>query len=324
MDRLQHAARFLTRVVALLTLANLGLGLMSPGLDGNWLWIGVADPPTTAARLFLAAFAAGICAYPRLGPAGRATARVLGGAAAFCCLLDAMAFYRLLALGRIQSSLPVPFSLPIAASLALWAWRPEAPPNPRSASQPAWRRWLLPVSAGLLCVPFGLWVQIQCFGATDYRRPADAIVVFGARVNRDGQPSLALHDRVKTACRLYREGYAKRLVLSGGRGPGAPISEPEAMRDLARAFGVPDEALLLDEQGVNTLASVGNAAALSRREGWTRLLMVSHDYHLSRIKLLSRHAGISAFTVPAEETRPLRKKPFYILRELAAWMYYYT
>jgi vancomycin permeability regulator SanA len=293
-------------------------------MDGNWMWIGVADPPTVAGRLFLAAFAVGVCAYPRLGPTGRATARALAVAAVACCLRDVTAYYRLLGHGRIHSSLPVPLGLPIAAALALWAWRPEPPPTTQPGSYSASKRWLCPAIGGVLCALLGLLAQIQCFGATDYRRPADAIVVFGARVYRDGRPSLALHDRVKTACRLYREGYAKRLILSGGRAPGAPVSEPEAMRDLALSLGVPDEAILLDEGGVNTLASVGNAAETARREGWTRLLMVSHDYHLSRIKLLCRHAGITAFTVPAEETRRLKKKPLYVLRELAAWVYYFV
>ena len=47
--------------------------------------------------------------------------------------------------------------------------------------------------------------QAASFGRTDYRRPADAIVVFGARTYADGTPSDALADRVRTACALYHE-----------------------------------------------------------------------------------------------------------------------
>jgi len=38
------------------------------------------------------------------------------------------------------------------------------------------------------------------FGNTDYRRPADAVVVFGARVYASGKLSDALEDRIRTGC----------------------------------------------------------------------------------------------------------------------------
>jgi len=51
--------------------------------------------------------------------------------------------------------------------------------------------------------------------------------------------------------------------------------------------------------------------------------MVSNDYHLSRISLTSRRLNLAAYTVPAEEDYTLTAKPWYVQRELAAWVYYY-
>ena len=51
-----------------------------------------------------------------------------------------------------------------------------------------------------------------CFGMTDYRRGADAAVVFGCLAYANGQPSLPLADRVRTAVELLR-GELSRLVL---------------------------------------------------------------------------------------------------------------
>ncbi|HEX2948824.1 MAG TPA: hypothetical protein VHV83_04545 [Armatimonadota bacterium] len=65
----------------------------------------------------------------------------------------------------------------------------------------------------IYCIGFPL-VQIYCYGTTDYRRPADVIVVFGARAYADGEPSTALADRVRTACMLYHAGYAPCLIFS--------------------------------------------------------------------------------------------------------------
>ena len=86
---------------------------------------------------------------------------------------------------------------------------------------------------------------------------------------------------------------------------------------------MPAERIILDERCVNTAATIANAAVLARERGWRQVLMVSHNYHLSRISMLSHRAGLAACTIPAHETRPLMLKPYYVQRELAAWVYYY-
>jgi uncharacterized SAM-binding protein YcdF (DUF218 family) len=176
-------------------------------------------------------------------------------------------------------------------------------------------------AAGLCAVGFPL-VQMLCFGKTDYARPADAIVVLGARVYADGRLSDALADRVRTACRLYREGFAHKLVLSGGPGDGA-TTEPQAMKRMAIEAGVKPEDILLDEQGVNTQATVRNTKALFAQSGARRVLVVSHFYHLPRIKLAYQREGWNVFTVPAKESYLLRQMPYNMAREVAAfWAYY--
>ena len=164
--------------------------------------------------------------------------------------------------------------------------------------------------------------QMATFGLTDYRRPADAILVFGARAYADGRPSDALSDRMRTACELYNQGLAARLILSGGPGDG-PVHETEAMRRIALAAGIPDLALILDPAGTNTRATVANAAAIAREGGFDRVLAVSHFYHLPRIKLQADRAGLKCFTVPSPQGRPLTRLWYFMAREAAAcWMYY--
>ena len=157
-----------------------------------------------------------------------------------------------------------------------------------------------------------------CFGESDYRRPADAALVFGARAYADGRPSAALEDRTRTACALYRAGLVHTLILSGGAGDGA-VSEPEAMRRVALAQGVPDAALVLDNAGTSTEASVDDARAIAEKQGLRRLIAVSHAYHLPRVKLELQHARLAAVTVPAHEQRVLLKMPWFVGREVAAY-----
>jgi vancomycin permeability regulator SanA len=162
-----------------------------------------------------------------------------------------------------------------------------------------------------------------CFGMTDYRRPAEVAVVFGARVRASGRPSEAVTDRVLTACALYRAGLVQTLLMSGGPGDGA-IHETEAMRTVAIAHGVPARAIWLDRHGLDTQATVRQTVALCQARGVQRILAVSHFYHLPRVKLTYRRAGWDVATVPADERGAyMRKLPLFMAREVVAlWGYY--
>jgi vancomycin permeability regulator SanA len=124
-----------------------------------------------------------------------------------------------------------------------------------------------------------------------------------------------LEDRVRTACALWNDGRAPVLFLSGGPGDGA-VHETDAMRDLARACGVPDRAMVLDTQGVDTRATVAHTPP-------GRVLAVSHFYHLPRVQLAYRAAGRTVYTVPAREAYRVRQTPYLVAREIPAfWLYF--
>lgn len=263
---------------------------------------------------------------PRM-PRWRLTAtRATTTALLLLAVIDAARFYVLLIDGEIASSFPIPFSALVMAGLT-WAMlslrlRPttgQAPPGPSLLRQLAFAAVFAAYLAAFMLA------QMYCFGKTDYRvKPADAIVVLGAGVRTDGSCSDALRDRVVTACSLYREGYTQRLIFTGGQGAG-PVHETAAMTDLAVSRGVPREAILCDNEGVNTQASVDNTIPILHGLGArpTRVLVVSHFYHLPRVKMAYQRAGWDIRTVPAKEPWPLRALPYYMAREaVALWAYY--
>lgn len=164
--------------------------------------------------------------------------------------------------------------------------------------------------------------QMVCFGLTDYTRPADVAVVFGARAYASGALSNALEHRVHTACDLYRRGLVRKLVMSGGPGDG-PVHETAAMQREAVRLGVPAADILLDPAGVNTRETVRHTIPMFRALGATRVLAVSHFYHLPRVKMTYQAAGVEVATVPAVQQRPLRQMPWLMLREIGGlWIYY--
>jgi len=110
--------------------------------------------------------------------------------------------------------------------------------------------------------------------------------------------------------------------MSGGSGDGE-THETEGMKRMAIELGVPGEAILRDANGVNTQATVENTCDMFEQMGLRRTLVVSHFYHLPRIKMTYQRRGWEIYTVPAKESYTLTAMPKYILREIAAlWVYY--
>lgn len=238
-----------------------------------------------------------------LGPALLFRRRWLAPVPAAFALLaaaNAVEFYILRSRGLRAAALP--FS---AVTLALLA---GAAARHFLEGGPARRAWKMAGAAA--AGPALLLLHLFSFGSTDYARPAEAVVVFGARVYGDGAPSLALEDRVRHGIRLWASGAAPLLVMSG-----APDETP-VMRRMAREAGVPEEAVVEDPAGINTRATVAN---LRHR----RVVAVSHYYHLARIKMAARRRGVACATSPCPMTRRLAREPWFVAREGAAFVSYY-
>jgi vancomycin permeability regulator SanA len=252
----------------------------------------------------------------------RATAIVCLVVGAFAAR-DVVRFAQVVASGIVRPTQPIPLSLLVALGLALlglWTWRDRG----REPTRPGRARVAVAAAALATAVAFPV-VQIGFFGTTDYRRPADAAVILGARVYADGRPSPLLADRIATGVDLYRSGLVPLLVMSGGDGADG-FNEAVVMRERAIAAGVAPTAILVDASGVNTDATVEHAIALLAAPSAVqplRLIAVSQPYHLPRIQLAFSGAGIDVLTVPAVDPVPISEMPLLIAREIPAfWLYY--
>ncbi|OPZ87576.1 MAG: vancomycin high temperature exclusion protein [bacterium ADurb.Bin429] len=301
------------------TLLNLLGGLCMPGFDANHWWIDLRMLPIWLAQALLLTAALAWLVFA-VRPHMRRWRVIVTASLTLVMVLaascNAVAVIRLRDQNLIQSS-----AVSISALLALCLlamviilllpWTRQAPVRPG---------WLL---FSLLCCAIGFpLAQIHTFGWTDYSRQADIIVVPGAKVYIDGSLSSAASDRVRTACELYHAGLAPRILFSGGPGDG-PYSEPSAMRRRAMRLGVPPIAIYLDEEGVDTRATVRNSLPHLQQLDVRRVLVVSHFFHLPRLKMTYRRAGWEVSTVPVRDQQLAVSVPFLVTREVAAlWAYY--
>lgn len=136
-------------------------------------------------------------------------------------------------------------------------------------------------------------VQVVQTGARDERDPVDAIVVMGA-AQFDGRPSPQLAARLDHVLVLWPEGVAPLVVTTGGNLPGDRFTEAESSANYLVAGGVPEEAILLEDQGSSTYESLEAVASMLGARGLDSVVIVTDPYHAKRSQMIAESFGLRA------------------------------
>ncbi|WP_286355764.1 SanA/YdcF family protein [Geothrix oryzae] len=141
------------------------------------------------------------------------------------------------------------------------------------------------------------------------------VLVLGAGVYGDGEPTSILEGRLRTALELYRSGKIRWFLVSGdNRHPS--YNEPQAMRRWLVKQGVPPTHIVSDYAGLRTWDSLRRAQVVF---GQPQVVIVTSDFHLARALYLADRMGLQAWGVPAStEDRPVGNRLRYWIREYIA------
>jgi uncharacterized SAM-binding protein YcdF (DUF218 family) len=154
---------------------------------------------------------------------------------------------------------------------------------------------------------FALWlistVSVLVWSSRDEARPAQAIVVLGA-AQYAGKPSPVLRARLDHALDLWNRHLASLLILTGGTGSGDTTSEAAVGRKYAKKHGVPDSAILVENEGRTTSESMRAVAGMLEVRGLQSALLVSDPFHMLRLRILARRFGFTPYTSPTR-TSPI-------------------
>ena len=178
------------------------------------------------------------------------------------------------------------------------------------------KKWLTAllvlVIAGLLA--FGALELVILHGTRGKTAQIDGgpeiMVIFGCHVDTDG-PSIQLRERLDAALGYWEAHPNAKIVVAGGKGDNEHESEAQAMRDYLVDHGVDESIILMEDKSRNTHQNVRNSLELlwSGAAAWDidtpenyRYVLVSSDFHLSRILMLWERATgrtDNVSTVPA-------------------------
>lgn len=141
----------------------------------------------------------------------------------------------------------------------------------------------------------------------------EAIIVLGALVKPDGQPSTMLKDRLDTALGLYNAGIGPKLLVSGDHGQ-VEYNEVRGMKQYLLDHGVPEADIFMDHAGFSTYETAYRARDVFAVKS---AVLVTQEYHLKRSVYNARKLGLAAYGVAAD-SRVYGNQRFYNLREVAA------
>ena len=122
----------------------------------------------------------------------------------------------------------------------------------------------------------------------------DCILVLGAGI-RKGKPSPMLEDRLLTAIKLYNDGIAQKILVSGDHEYN-DYDEVNVMKNYLKDNGVPSEDIFMDHAGLSTYDSIYRAKMIFKV---SKLVIVTQKYHLHRAIYIAKNIDMKVYGVSA-------------------------
>jgi len=203
---------------------------------------------------------------------------------------------------------PVGLSCLLMALGLVWIWK-----HPKRAT------WAIALSLFILFFTSNPLVSDKLVSTLEWQYfppdpvpTADAIVVLGGAtapqmVPRPWVEVLESGDRILYGARLYNQGKAPKLILSGGRitwRGGSGDSEADDMKEFALAMGVPESAIVLEGTSLNTRQNAVNLKPILDRQSAESVLLVTSAIHMPRSVAIFSKLGINVIPAPTDYLVP--------------------
>jgi len=129
----------------------------------------------------------------------------------------------------------------------------------------------------------------------DELKKADVIIVLGGGGNK----------RVEEAARLYKKGYSKYMIMTGGLNI-VQTNEAKRMRHHATHLDIPDENIILEPKAQHTYEHPIFVKPIIQARGFRSAIVVSSPFHMRRTAMLFdrafKNSGIKFIYYPVQDS----------------------
>ncbi len=179
------------------------------------------------------------------------------------------------------------------------------------------QRGLMITAVILLWLSSNRWVSYALARTLEWKNlppegtpQAEVMVVLGGGTESDASPRPMTEinsagDRVLYAAKLYKDGAAPNILLSGGNlgfSTNQDTAPAREMEELLELTGVSQEALWLQTESQNTYEDALYSSRILRENGIEEIILVTSAMHMPRAKALFEEQGISVIPAPVDFT----------------------
>ena len=141
----------------------------------------------------------------------------------------------------------------------------------------------------------------------------DCIIVLGAGIKTNGDPTDMLRDRLITCVKGYTHLKSVPILISGDS-EYLDYRETVTMKKFLLDNGIEESDIISDGYGLSTYESIWRAKNVY---GYNKILIVSQKYHLHRAIYVATKLGMTAYGLDSALTS-YGKQPYYSFREFFA------
>ena len=166
-------------------------------------------------------------------------------------------------------------------------------------------------------------VCIWNYGKMDEKREADVCIILGAGTSA-GKVSPVFEERLRHGIWLYRNGYVKKLILTGGYGAGNSYSDSYVAKLYVEAQGVPEADILIEEKSTITQENIFYAKEIMDQINAKTAILVSDPLHMKRAMLMANDTGMEVYSSPTPTSRyvGVKSKLKFLRREIFFYIGY--
>jgi uncharacterized SAM-binding protein YcdF (DUF218 family) len=165
--------------------------------------------------------------------------------------------------------------------------------------------------------------NIYSFSFVNELTTADAAIILGASV-WDDRPSPVFQERINHGIWLYKNGYIKYLIFTGGTGKNSNISEAFVAMNYAINNSVPIEKIFIEETSKITFENIFYAKNIIESNNFNKIIIVSDPLHMKRSITMAKDLNLNVYSSPTPTTRyiSLNVKLKFLFYELFFYILY--
>jgi len=163
---------------------------------------------------------------------------------------------------------------------------------------PKWVHW---IAGGLCLIPITFVLFLFIYGnVSNADHTEDVVIVLGAGIHGE-TVSRPLARRLDAALDYWQQNPGAYIIVTGGLGNRAVITEAEAMARYLIRRGVPEAQILLEDRSTSTYENLTFAKEILDEHfpGGFRAVLITNDFHIYRSVRTAQHVGIDVARVGA-------------------------